>query len=119
MKTLYEAIKTSYMAYITIHNLPLEIQLPPYLDVLLHSEGETDADFINNPDDEHSEAWGQEMSFGWRLSTLAPWKSLLLLDGHDSLDPPMDLRGAHVKPEDRTLVEGLIRFLETASVTLS
>lgn len=114
MKALYDAIKSSSMAYLTIHNLPLEVQLPPYLDVLLHSEGETDLDFIN-PDDEHVQAWGQEMRFGWRLPALAPWKSLLLLDEHHGFDPT----GTHVNPEDKTLVEGLIRFLETASVTLS
>lgn len=119
MKSLYEAIKASYMAYITIHNLPLEIQLPPYLDVLLHSEVENESDFIHHPDDDDSQAWGQDMSIGWKLPPLAPWKSLLLLDGHNGLDPSMNLRGSHVNPEDRTLVEGLIRFLETASVTLS
>jgi hypothetical protein len=119
MKSLYEAIKSSYMAYITIHNLPLEIQLPPYLDVLLHSEGDTETDFTNQPDEDEFQLWGPEMSFGWRLPALTPWKSLLLLDGRNGLDPHMNLKGAHVNPEDRTLVEGLIRFLETASVTLS
>ena len=114
MKVLYEATKSSNMAYLNIHNLPLEVQLPPYLDVLLHSEGETDVDFIH-PDDELSQAWGQDMRCGWRLPALAPWKSLLLLDEHHGFDP----RCAHVNPDDRTLVEGLIRFLETASVTLS
>jgi nitrogen permease regulator 3-like protein len=114
MKALYEAIKVSHMAYLNIHNLPLEVQLPPYLDVLLNSEGENDADLIH-PDDEYSQAWGPEMRIGWRLPALAPWKSLLLLDDHHGFNP----RGAHVNPEDRTLVEGLIRFLETASVTLS
>jgi hypothetical protein len=114
MKILYDAIKSSDMAYLTIHNLPLEVQLPPYLDVLLHSEGETDTDFIH-PHDENSQVWGQEMRFGWRLPELAPWRSLLLLDEHHGFDP----RGAHVNPEDRTLVEGLVRFLETASVTVS
>ncbi|RDB26023.1 Nitrogen permease regulator 3 [Hypsizygus marmoreus] len=119
MKSLYEAIKASCMAYITIHNLPLEIQLPPYLDVLLHSEAENEADFVRHPDDDEAQTWGPEMSIGWKVPRLAPWKSLLLLDGHNGLDPSMNLRGSHVNPEDRTLVEGLIRFLETASVTLS
>lgn len=119
MKSLYEAIKTSNMAFITIHNLPLEIQLPPSLDTLLHREVDNESDFIRYLDDDESQTWGQEMSFGWKLPPLAPWKSLLLLDGHDGLDPSMNLRGTHVNPEDRTLVEGLIRFLETASVTLS
>lgn len=107
------------MAYITIHNLPLEIQLPPYLDVLLHSEGDSETDFTHQPDDDESQLWGPEMSFGWRLPALTPWKSLLLLDSHNGLDPHMNLKSGHINPEDRTLVEGLIRFLETASVTLS
>ncbi|GLB40544.1 putative nitrogen Permease regulator of amino acid transport activity 3 [Lyophyllum shimeji] len=119
MKGLYEAVKASDMAYITIHNLPLEIQLPPYLDDLLHSDTENDVDPMHNIDSEDARTWGQDMSFGWKLQPLVPWKSLLLLDGHNGLDPSMNLRGSHVNPEDRTLVEGLIRFLETASVTLS
>jgi hypothetical protein len=117
MKSLYEAIKTSSMAYITIHHLPLELQLPPYLDVLLHSEEDNEGDFVN-PEDDYW-VWGPEMSLGWRLPSLAPWKSLLLLDGSHELDPHMNLRGPHVSPEDRSLAEGLIKFLETASVTLS
>ncbi|KAF8072057.1 nitrogen permease regulator of amino acid transport activity 3-domain-containing protein [Lyophyllum atratum] len=121
MKSIYEAIKASDMAYITIHNLPLEIQLPPYLDDLLHGDAENEVDLIRHSDNlnEDAQTWGQDMSFGWKLPPLVPWKSLLLLDGHNGLDPSMNLRGSQVNPEDRTLVEGLIRFLETASVTLS
>lgn len=119
MKSLYEAIKASDMAYITIHNLPLEIQLPPYLDDLLHSDADHEVDSVHHTDSEDARTWGQDMSFGWKLPPLVPWKSLLLLDGHNGLDPSMNLRGSQVNPEDRTLVEGLVRFLETASVTLS
>ena len=119
IKSLYEAIKTSHMAYITIHNLPLEIQLPPYLDILLHTEVENESDFVRRLDDEETQNWGPDMSIGWKLPPLQPWKSLLLLDGHSGLDPSMNLKGPHVNPDDRTLVEGLIRFLDTASVTLS
>lgn len=118
MKALYLAIKSHSMAYLTIHNIPLELQLPPHLDFLLHSEEENEIDFVTHPDDDESQAWGPELSFGWMLPALAPWKSLLLLDIQDGLDPYMNLRGPH-SPEDRTVVEGLIRFLETASVTLS
>ncbi|KAG6917515.1 hypothetical protein DXG01_002262 [Tephrocybe rancida] len=118
-KALYEAIKASEMAYITIHNLPLEVQLPPYLDSLLHSEGESDPDFSRCFNDDEEQTWNEDMKLGWKLSSLQPWKSLLLLDGRSGLDPSMKLRGSQVNPEDRTLVEGLVRFLETASVTLS
>lgn len=123
MKALYEAMKSSTMAHITIHGLPLELQLPPYLDHLLHSSEEYELDFVDHQDDDDREpnAWGKEMSFGWRLPALAPWKSLLLLDRQDGqvLDPQMGLRGPNVSTGDRALAEGLIKFLETASVTLS
>lgn len=120
MKALYEAIKSSSMAHITINKLPLELQLPPYLDYLLHSVDEYELDVVDHQDDEVN-AWGKEMSVGWRLPVLAPWKSLLLLDGKDgqSLDSQMSLEGPHVGPEDRALAEGLIKFLQTVSVTLS
>ena len=123
MKALYEAMKSSTMAQITIHGLPLELQLPPYLDHLLHVSEEYELDFVDHQDDEDGEsnAWGKEKSFGWRLPTLAPWKSLLLLNRPDGqeLDPQMGLRGPNVSTSDRALAEGLIKFLETASVTLS
>lgn len=119
MKILYEAIKSSSMAYITIGNLPLELQLPPYLDCLLHSEDDSDLDAITGPDSDDLQAWGDDMSFGWRLPALVPWKSLLLLEGSDGLDPYANLRGPHVSPADKSLAEGLIKFLETASVQLS
>ncbi|KAG6830047.1 hypothetical protein H0H92_002465 [Tricholoma furcatifolium] len=119
MKALYEAIKTSNMAYFTLHDIPLEIQLPPYLDSLLHIEGEVEQDIIRPLDDDDVQSWGLDMKFGWKLPSLAPWKSLLLLDGHNGLDPSVKSRGSQANSEDRTVIEGLIRFLETASVTLS
>ncbi|KAG2018149.1 hypothetical protein CC2G_007599 [Coprinopsis cinerea AmutBmut pab1-1] len=120
MKCVYEAIKTRSIAYVTLNNIPIELQLPPYLDTLLHNDSELDPDSIERPDDEEQQNWGPELSFGWRLPALAPWKSLLLLDGSDELEDPIaSLRGPHVSVEDRALAEGLIRFLETASITLS
>lgn len=119
MKTLFEAVKSSTMAYITLNNIPLELQLPPYLDHLLHSEEEYELDFVDHLEDEgEAKVWGCDLSFGWRLPALAPWKSLLL-DGDQALDPYTNLRGPHVTPDERDHAEGLIRFLETASVTLS
>ncbi|KAJ7475742.1 nitrogen permease regulator of amino acid transport activity 3-domain-containing protein [Mycena latifolia] len=120
MKTLYEALKSSNVAYISIHDLPLELQLPPYLDVLLHSEEENDTDFLSPPDDDDYQVWGQEMSFGYRLPSLSAWKSILLLDdGPEGIDPYANLRRSLIGTGDRSLVEGLIKFLEIASVTLS
>ncbi|KAF8207582.1 nitrogen permease regulator of amino acid transport activity 3-domain-containing protein [Mycena galopus ATCC 62051] len=120
MKTLYEALKSSSVAYITIHDLPLELQLPPYLDVLLHSEEENEPEFLAAPDDDDYQIWGQEMSFGYRLPSLTAWKSLLLLDdGPEGIDPYANLRRSLIGTGDHSLIEGLIKFLDIASVTLS
>ncbi|KIJ14223.1 hypothetical protein PAXINDRAFT_79456 [Paxillus involutus ATCC 200175] len=120
MKLLFEAIKSSTMAYITLNDLPLELQLPPYLDHLLHSEEEYELDFVDHQEDEdEARVWGRDLSFGWRLPALAPWKSLLLLDADETLDPYTNLRGPHVRPDERDYANRLIKFLETASVTLS
>ena len=121
MKSLYEAIKSRSIANITIRDLPLELQLPPYLDLLLHND-DYDDDFIGLAGEhEESSAWGKEMGFAWRLPTLAPWKSLLLLDDQDDSGENLyaNLMGQHVIPEDRQLAEQLIRFLQNTSVTLS
>ncbi|KAG6374307.1 nitrogen permease regulator of amino acid transport activity 3-domain-containing protein [Boletus reticuloceps] len=119
MKTLFESIKSTTMACITLNNLPLELQLPLYLDHLLHNEEEYELDFVDHQEDEEEvRVWGRDLSVGWRLPALAPWKSLLLLDADDSLDPYTSLRGPHVRPEERDYADRLIKFLETASVTL-
>ncbi|TFK28214.1 hypothetical protein FA15DRAFT_665708 [Coprinopsis marcescibilis] len=120
MKAVYEAIKTRSIAYVTLNAIPLELQLPPHLDDLLHNDNELDQDMMQRPDDNELQNWGQELSLGWQLPPLVPWKSLLLLDEDSALEDPIaSLRGPHVTREDRTLAEGLIRFLETASITLS
>ena len=116
MKNLYEAIKTSTMAYISIDNIPLELQLPPFLDQLLHSE---DNEFVYQPindDDDayYKQAWGEDLSeVGWNLPSLDPWKSLLMLDSSFNLETP------YIESEDRNLVEGLVKFMDIARVTLS
>lgn len=119
MRTLYEAIKSSSVAYITINYLPLELQLPPHLDTLLLSQDDHQTNFIDPFDDDVTLNWGQDMSLGWKLPTVAPWKTLLLLDVDNDMDPHQILKGSYDMPEDKNLVEGLIRFLGTASVTLS
>ncbi|KAI0045843.1 hypothetical protein FA95DRAFT_1543270 [Auriscalpium vulgare] len=125
LKTLYEAIKSRSLAHLTIHNLPLELQLPPYLDSLLHSEDEADpADLVYQGDGDTTDQnpWGPELSFAWRLPSLEPWKSLLLLDGPEGrewIDVYASIRGSNVREEDRMLAEQLIKFLEMADVTLS
>ena len=130
MKNLYEAIKAGVIAKITIHDLPLELQLPPYLDSLLHSTSydDYDDDFVLEYQQHEesffgTEGWAKELGFAWRLPTLAPWKSLLLLgdgdhgDGHALYEDL--ITGQDVIPEDRHLTEQLIKFLEITSITLS
>jgi nitrogen permease regulator 3-like protein len=125
MKILYESIKSRSLAHLTIHNLPLELQLPPHLDTLLHSTD--DEEFA-----EHGEmgsrdgvgTWGRDFSVAWRLPALEPWKSLLLLSGPDGsgrewLDAYAAIRGTNVREEDKLLAEQLIKFLGTVDVTLS
>ncbi|KAI0266594.1 hypothetical protein BGY98DRAFT_1149250 [Russula aff. rugulosa BPL654] len=46
MKSLYEAIKSRSLAHLTIHNIPLKLQLSPHLDSVLHSTD--DEDFAEN-----------------------------------------------------------------------
>ncbi|KAF5359639.1 hypothetical protein D9756_003129 [Leucocoprinus leucothites] len=121
MKDLYEAIKGSKIASLRINDFPLEVQLPPYLDGLLHNEDETEIDYLTSPDEEDSPGWGPEMSFGWRLPTLAPWKSLLMLDDPKNIGGGdfASLKGPYLTQEDRIAAEGLARFLDIVSVTLS
>ncbi|KAK0227383.1 nitrogen permease regulator of amino acid transport activity 3-domain-containing protein [Armillaria nabsnona] len=109
MKALYEAIKSSSMAYVTINNIPLELQLPPFLDQILYSED----DDLHQPEDEEWQSWGPGMAFGWKLPALAPWKSVLLLD------ESLNLRTPHIDGDDHNLIEGLVKFMEIAAVTLS
>lgn len=115
MKLLYEAIKTSSIAYITVDNIPLELQLPPFLDQLLHAEDEELVYQPLNEDDAalYKQAWGEDLSEdGWNLPSLEPWKSLLMLDS--------SVRTPYVDHEDSSdLLEGLVKFMDIASVTLS
>lgn len=125
MKALYEAIKSRSIAHLTIHNIPLELQLPPYLDTLLHS---TDVEEFAEYDEADSRGgvstWGRGFSVAWRLPALEPWKSLLLLSGPDDpgrqwMDVYAAIRGTNVREEDKLLAGQLIKFLEIVDATLS
>jgi hypothetical protein len=125
MKALYEAIKSRSIAHLTIHNIPLELQLPPYLDTLLHS---TDDEEFAEYDEVDSRGgvstWGRGFSVAWRLPALEPWKSLLLLSSPDDpgrqwMDVYAAIRGTNVREEDKLLAGQLIKFLETVDLTLS
>lgn len=122
IKALYEAIKSRSIAHLTIHNIPLELQLPPYLDTLLHSTDDDEFAEYNEVDSRGGVSpWGRGFSVAWRLPALEPWKSLLLLSGPD--DPGRQwadvIRGTNVREEDKLLAGQLIKFLETVDMTLS
>ena len=103
------------MSYLTINGLPLELRLPPHLDVLLHSTDDEEIEALQTPDEEGYQNWGPDMDFGWKLPSLAPWKSLLLLDDSTNLDSYTSFKSV----DDRFIIEGLVRFLDIASITLS
>ncbi|PIL35401.1 hypothetical protein GSI_02127 [Ganoderma sinense ZZ0214-1] len=107
MKTLYESIKENNIARITLHDLPLELQLPPFLDSLLQADedGYCEEDIV----DEDSEP------------NLMPGALLRLNDEDDGQGYQlyMQLRAAQLHPEERELAEQLLKFLELASVNLS
>lgn len=120
MKNLFIALSTSSIAYITVNNLPLELQLPPYLGTLLHADDGADELPLEEDEEPTSASWGRELAFAWRLPALAPWKSLLLLNENDGgLAPYVNLSGPDVRDEDRQLADGLLKFLEIAEITLS
>lgn len=125
IKIAYEAVKNGDIARFTIGEFPLELQLPPYLDSLLHSDDPLDADYGDREADEEdavggTASWGPDMSFAWRLPSLTPWKALLRLDedSERGYELYMKLRGPQLNSEDRDLAEQLVRFLDMASVTL-
>lgn len=66
--------------------------------------------------------WGPELSFGWKLPALTPWKALLLLDIDPKdvqNDPLQNLNRPGLTPDEREIAQGISRFLETASVFVS
>ena len=111
MKTLYESIKENTIARITLHDLPLELPLPPFLDSLLQADedGYCEEDIVD--DDSEPNAWGPELSFAWRLPTLTPWKALLRLDDEEDgqgYQQQLQVRATQLHPagSGRTLCAG-------------
>lgn len=125
IKTVYESITKGVIARITLREFPLELQLPPYLNSLLHDDDSSDVEYGDRDCDDEFEyggaaAWGPGLGIAWRLPALTPWKSLLRLDedGEYAYDLYMKLRGPQMNAEDRELAEQLIKFLDLASITL-
>lgn len=123
MKTLYEAIKDNNIARLTIHNFSFELQLPPFLDELLHYDDDEDAEHSeygdNDSDPDDGPGWGPEMSFKWHLPALAPWKSLLRLDDSETgYESYLNVRNPQLNTDDRELAEKLLSFLQYVTIHL-
>ncbi|KAH8831390.1 nitrogen permease regulator of amino acid transport activity 3-domain-containing protein [Flagelloscypha sp. PMI_526] len=120
VKAVFEAVRNGTVAYITLNDLPLELQLPPYLHRLLKSQSDFEGSDKIEPgsEDDRMARWGEDMKMGWRLPELAPWKALLLLED-DTWDPAAAMKAVPLNPDDRETAETLLKFLELASVTLS
>ncbi|KAF8519553.1 nitrogen permease regulator of amino acid transport activity 3-domain-containing protein [Gautieria morchelliformis] len=131
---IYTSIRANALARLTLHNISLDLQLPPFLDSLLRADpsdpggssslgwsgqGNYDDDDDERGDDDYAD-WGPELSFGWKLPALTPWKSLLLLDidsgDCDKADPLQNLNRPGLTTEERDIAEGVSRFLDSASI---
>ncbi|KIJ51462.1 hypothetical protein M422DRAFT_244625 [Sphaerobolus stellatus SS14] len=136
---VYKAIRANSLARLTINNISLDLQLPPYLDYLLYPDpldpsGSAATTSLANVYGQEAEeddrldndyaSWGPELSFGWRLPALTPWKALLLLDvdpedPQNRTDPLQNLNRPGLAPDEREIAEGISRFLDTASIFVS
>ena len=115
LRTLYDSVKSNQIARLMINEIGVEVQLPPQLDKLLDS-AEEDPDYVEHEDPD-SVSWGPELSFGWGLPSLAPWKSLLLYDlDEEHHDLKANINRPGMSQEDQELAEELILFLETVSI---
>lgn len=112
MKT-FNAIKNKELVDVVVGDIHVQIQLPPYLDALLH-----DPDDIDYPsDDEEENNWGAE-SVGWRLPPFTPWKSLLLMKDDSELEIIEDL-GQSGTFEGDIKSEEMLEFLDHTSPHLT
>ncbi|KZS99072.1 hypothetical protein SISNIDRAFT_492355 [Sistotremastrum niveocremeum HHB9708] len=118
MKVLFEEIKSSSIANLTLGDLRFEVQVPPFIDTLLHPGMDLE--------DEYSDAgegvgWGMESNLGWHLPSLMPWKALLLLDleNQDILEPLKTRGRLTMSDEDKDLAEDLDRFLQEVSISIN
>ncbi|KAM6504449.1 Nitrogen Permease regulator of amino acid transport activity 3 domain containing protein [Amanita muscaria] len=119
MKAVYEATRSSAIAYVTLHDIPLELQFPPHLNQLLYNQDDVDASLSESPDDEGLNSWGPEMSDGWKLPSLTPWRSLLLLCEQQRLEMYLQQSATRLLPQDHPIAESLIKFMKIVNITLS
>lgn len=114
IKRTYEAIKNKDLVDVTIGEIHVQVQLPPYLDALLHDP--EDVDYPSEDDDDESN-WGAE-SLGWRLPPFTPWKSLLLMKDGSELEIIEDL-GQSGTFEGEIKSEEMLEFLDHARPDLT
>jgi hypothetical protein len=135
MKLTFEHLKKGEIARVEIAGLSLEMQIPPKIEADLTSGADVvgdDEHELPDPETDYHQAnldSGLSLpSGGWGMQNLAPWKSLLLLDGPGMTristgpanDGPLDLpMTLGIGSEDRLLAEGLLRFLSLAHITRS
>ncbi|KAF8577795.1 hypothetical protein K439DRAFT_1664082 [Ramaria rubella] len=137
---IYTSIRSNSLARLTLNNISLDLQLPPFLDYLLRANpsdpsgssslilsrdgyGYEEEDTDERGDVDYA-SWGPELSFGWRLPALTPWKSLLLLDmdraeDKGKADLLQNLNRPGLTKDERDIAEGFSRFLDSASVFVS
>ena len=135
---IYSSIRSNSLARLTLHNISLDLQLPPFLDSLIRADpsdpsasslgrsgkGGYDEEEDQSGDDDYAD-WGPELSFGWKLPALTPWKSLLLLDvdqkdvNSKAADPLQNLNRPGLTKDEREIAEGISRFLDSASIFVS
>ena len=137
---IYISIHANSLTRLTLHNISLVLQLPPFLDLLLRADPSDPSGSSSlgrsgigsfgfgdeedeRGDDDHID-WGPELSFGWKLPPLTPWKSLLLLDigpgaENNIADPLQNLNRPGLTKEEHIIAEGLSRFLDSASIFVS
>lgn len=132
LQRIYTSLRSNSIARLTFNNITVDFQLPPFLDTLLQTDQLTScmlypSDNYSPYDDEDEQpdrqyaTWGPDLSFGWKLPTLAPWKALLLLDIEPSdhtqpTDPLSNLNREDLSSQEREVAEGISRFLDCASV---
>ncbi|KAF8525938.1 nitrogen permease regulator of amino acid transport activity 3-domain-containing protein [Hysterangium stoloniferum] len=139
LEQVYTSIRSNSLARMTINNISLDLQLPPLLDALLRVDPSdpysspvcpTLGSVYGNEEEEeerpgsHYASWGPELSFGWKLPSLTPWKSLLLLDidpksAQNRADPPRNRIMPGTTKEEDPLATSVSRFLAIASVFIS
>jgi hypothetical protein len=141
LEQLYTSIRSNSLARFIVNNISLDLQLPPLLDDLLHIDPSdpyssqvcpNSGSVCDNEEEEdecpdsHYASWGSELSFGWKLPSLTPWKSLLLdLDSKDArnkVDPLQNLNRLNrnrLTKDEQQMASGFSRFLDNASVFTS